>query len=39
MTSQKVNDHTIEDFVDRKGTVADVIRMIIRMFNELKESI
>jgi molybdenum-dependent DNA-binding transcriptional regulator ModE len=42
MTLQKANNHTIEDLVDSEGdesSVAEVRRMMIRMFNELKEDI
>jgi hypothetical protein len=39
MTPQKVNNHTIENLVDSKGDkspIAEVRRMMIRIFNELK---
>jgi hypothetical protein len=40
MTPQKVNNRTIEDLVDSEGDeypVGEVRRMMIGMFNELKE--
>jgi molybdenum-dependent DNA-binding transcriptional regulator ModE len=42
MTPQKTNNNIIEDLVESKGDespVTDIRRMIIRMFNELKEGI
>jgi hypothetical protein len=39
MTPQKAHNHTIEDLVDSDGdesSFAQVRRMMIRMFNELK---
>jgi hypothetical protein len=40
MTPQKVNNHTIEDFLDSeedKSPLAEVRRIMIRMVNEDKE--
>jgi hypothetical protein len=42
MTPQKVNNQTIEDLVDSEedeSSFAEVTRMVIRMFNKLKEDI
>jgi hypothetical protein len=42
MIPQKANDNTIEDMVESEGdepSVAEVRRLMIRMFNELKEDI
>jgi peptidyl-tRNA hydrolase len=42
MTPQKANSYTIEDFVVSERTessVADIRKMMIRMFKELKEII
>jgi hypothetical protein len=42
MTPQKTSNNTTEDLVESEGDespVADVKRMMIRMFNELKENI
>jgi hypothetical protein len=42
MTPQKVNDHTIEEFVDSEGdeiSFSDIRGMMITMFKELKEDI
>jgi hypothetical protein len=42
MTPQKANDNTIEDLVDSEGEeppVSEVRRMMMRMFNKLKEEL
>jgi hypothetical protein len=42
MTPQKTNNHTIEDLMQSEGNkspVADLRRMMTRMFNELKEEL
>jgi hypothetical protein len=41
MTPQKVDNHTVEDFVGSEGdeSLVSEVRKMIRMFNELKENI
>jgi hypothetical protein len=42
MTSQKTNNNIIEELVESERddcAVADVRRMVLRMFNELKEEL
>jgi hypothetical protein len=42
MTTQETNNHTVQDLVEREldeSSVAEVGRMMIRMFNELKEEL